>query len=378
MVITAAMDRPQVLMDNCRKYLRAQDQVAAPTQRMSTRMSPETKDPTLGTQASLADCLPDEGTNLVHLAITNKVTICLHSDHATPALATNKEIDVILHARADEQGEQFPGTFETGCGDHKRLAIITGVRKGQQQLLLEQVGDMLDDNEYGESTILDMFFRQTCKEFSKRGPVYEFGQSAAYESWMNENYPGLYISRPSEVGSHYDWHPEIAMVALYSYERDLEFLLYLQTTKSLNKMEVKLIRFFSCVEIKSATKATALLWKGLLCELRVLLNSDDLGLNVCALTPFYIRVAYILKLWSTEDVFLGNDGTGDLAICSPDFSAFATVFNDMPDLKCRVPKWKIKTSRKRENVHSAKLVFAELLSNYRSAHPGAVSQRRTR
>jgi hypothetical protein len=117
-------------------------------------------------------------------------------------------------------------------------------------------------------------------------------------------HPAEYRPRASAVGQHYDMNAESALTTYYTWCYDLEYLLYLSQVKKdgLNKMEIKLVRLLACTEVKMAVKAEALLWIKLFLPLRIALNAEDMDLRCLDMNEYYLRVADLLKLWSTEDI----------------------------------------------------------------------------
>jgi hypothetical protein len=287
----------------------------------------------------LDNMLPPAEPTLIGRVINGSIALSLMSDHASVAKATNAEIDKLFSEAAQWGGLEFAGTDEFGCGDHKRKGLNSGATTGQQ-LWLEEVLTGLEKelDEWGETQITTMFYRQLCKELSPTSTCL-LGQGAEdFPAWMEMFRHGRYRALQSETGTHYDWNSEVSLTANYLFPDAREYMLYLALAKKdgLHMMERKVLNFVLCDELQSAVKAEAVLWVKLVQPLRMIMNSGDLNFMVLDMNPFYLRTADLLLLWSTEDVLEG--GIVDLNILGPSFDAFRAcitsgdkkaIFNDM-------------------------------------------------
>jgi len=103
---------------------------------------------------------------------------------------------------------------------------------------------------------------------------------------------------------------ESALTTTFTWDRDLEYLLYLSKVKKdgLNKMEGKLVSLLACQEAKMAVKAEALLWIKLFMPLRIALNEDDMQLRILDMNPYYLRHASRRQRGRREEAQRSLDG----------------------------------------------------------------------
>ena len=404
----AAFERPQATLNLLKSFIRKKEGTEGT--RRSTRWGIES--PGDEKAGSLVDLLPSEEMDPKKRVSSNEVALVIMSDHAPTALAVSPILTDMFHklvedtaaaataaaavaeevaAAAAAVGEavaaaagtkacaaaaaaaaaavtakaaaeaakavaakasecEYEGSYDAGDPDHKRKGVNSGVVEGQQRFLEKALeGKALDPNEYGETGIMTMFYRQSALEFSRRGEVYEFGQGMEnFPEWMAYHFPGLYLSRPSERGAHYDWHLEMSFILLFTFDMDLEYMVELNMIKPvLNKMEVKLMHLLGCMEIKSAVKAEAVMWIKLIQPLRVLMNDNDLNLHILDYNPIFLKAADLLLKWSEHG--FKEDGDADLNVLAPTFDAFTSSLD---------------TSKRK--------VYGKILAGYRADHIGQV------
>jgi hypothetical protein len=315
LVFRSAFEMPQVTLEKARAHFERCDEMRreeAPT-RFSERLAAQGDASIKEEFVPLAGYIPVYK-DFAKMVWDNTIPLALVSDHANAALATSNIITDMLTKMAEEEGVVFEGTYDVGDGDHKRLNTFLAFHKGGQEFLANVLkGKELDQDEYGEGDIMTMFYRQLCNACSERAG-YVFGHGSRYRQWMRIHYPSHYISLPKEVGNHYDWKGEMALSAFYNFSRNLEFMLHVAATKpALNKMEGKLIRLLACMEVKMVTKAEGLLWTKIGAPLRCALDSTkDFELYVLDLNAIYVKIADLLKAWSTCDIGGFNQGQGGM------------------------------------------------------------------
>jgi hypothetical protein len=301
LVFHAAFEKPQATYDSFRAMLKKNNQVKGIriSPRLANRNSQQRvcEEVEIEEKEKLEDYLPEM--SLLDRVVEGKVSAALMSDHAAAALLTSTVIENKLITEAAARGEEdnFKGVVKVQCSAHKMKGLVDGGTRGQQQWLANEFKDLEHDPyEYATGSIISQFYRMGCKEFSIRSG-YEFGQAAEYRRWMHEHWPGRLRSRPSERGTHYYWNAEMSSLAIFTFDNDLEFMLFLFRSKKepLNKLEEQLLHMLGCVEIKSAIKAESLFWWWIVKPVELLVDSDELGLFMKHMNPFFLRVADLLK-----------------------------------------------------------------------------------
>ena len=176
----------------------------------------------------LVDCIPDF--DIVGKVVGSEFPVSMMQDHASSAKLTVTMFDEICAAEATLRNLEYEGTDVAYCGDHKRSNTIKAATAAQQKHLTTLLPVMKDPTEWGE--VISMLYRQLANQFSGRGNPYEFGRGVdKYPVYMAERHPGELRTRASAVGQHYDMNPESALTSIYTWNNDLEYLLYLSQVK---------------------------------------------------------------------------------------------------------------------------------------------------
>jgi hypothetical protein len=255
LVFQAALERPQLVLEGARRYFVKQEDMLEGKQgeRQSVRHS--NSNVMVKERPDIASFCGDLDANILARVVGSEIPVVTMQDHAPAAKAAAREFDELCEVYAKLHTLSYEGSDEAFCGDHKRANALKSAAVAVQKHLHSLLGEP-NFGEWGD--ILTMLYRQLSNQFCGRGAAYEYGRGVdSYPAYMKQHHALDYRPRISAVGAHYDMNAESALISTFTWERDLEYLLYLKKAKKdgLNKMELKLVHLLGTLQVQMAVKA---------------------------------------------------------------------------------------------------------------------------
>ena len=290
---------PQAVLESCQEYLKKH----MLPQRSSMR-GDGTRLKEIADLKAEIDLFFGSSGNFIEKLIESTITLKTMQDHASAQTAQDYALNQIINEFAEKLNIEFNNTtIPIRCWDHKRTNLADAMGKALHNRLEEKLGTELHPGEYG-SNILEALIRECNNEFGHRKNPYEYGRGVLlFPGWMEIHHPKKWRGLLATVGNRNDVYFENAMTVLHMHQYYVEYMMYVEMVKPLNKMELKIRALLGTVEIIAALKAQGLMWVKVLQPLREESNSEDIDLFYLDMERYAAKTAELLEVWSKEIVF---------------------------------------------------------------------------